>query len=246
MCYGGHVSYKAAASIAWVREQDVLRLEGLGAKVDTHFYPKNKVPIVLKRGADYPIIEARFDMIAPYFLAQHREAKTIAEIEKLKNSTKKDERGRQISYPTWNARAESIHDKVTFAAPWNANQRAVIPITSFYERPNERDTPPEFKNKEFQVFLSRVTWLGVIWERVELGGEELYSFAIPTMPSDGHKIMREIHHIRMPTLLTEAEALEWIDPTVGADRAFKLIDHYPEDEITIQEKPREPRNPKAT
>lgn len=246
MCYGGHVSYKAAASIAWVREQDVLRLEGLGAKVDTHFYPKNKVPIILKADTDYRIVEARFDMIAPYFLAQHKEAKTIAEIEKLKNSTKKDERGRPISYPTWNARMESIQDKVTFALPWNSNQRAVIPITSFYERPNEQDTPAEFKNREFEIFLEQLTWLGVIWERVELSGEELYSFAIPTMPSDGHKIMREIHHVRMPTLLTEAEALEWMDPNVGADRAVNLIDPYPEGELTIKEKFREPRKPKAT
>src|SRR5207237_564170 len=149
---------------------------------------------------------------------------------KLKNSTKTDERGRRISYPTWNARSESIHDKVTFAAPWNANQRAVVPITSFYERPNEKDTPPEYKNREFEIVLAQLTWLAVIWERVELGGEELYSFAIPTMPSDGHKIMREIHHIRMPTLLTESEALEWLDPTVGADRALELIDQFPEAE----------------
>src|SRR5256885_4085005 len=81
--------------------------------------------------------------------------------------------------------------------------------------------PPRSPLFPYTTLFRSLTWLAVIWERVELGGEELYSFAIPTIPSDGHKIMREIHHIRMPTLLTESEALEWLDPTVGADRDRK-------------------------
>jgi putative SOS response-associated peptidase YedK len=243
MCYGGEYSFAQVRNLQWIYLEDLKRLEADGIQTEHHFFPKASAPIVLFEGKNPRIINARFDMLAPPFAAKYSQV-SFEKLIELKNSSAVDSQGNSISYPTWNARVESVHEKVTFAPAWNACRRAVIPVTSYYERPNEPDTPPEVKGKEFQVFLENRAWMGAIWEKIVFKGITLYSYAVVTMDSLGHKIRNDIHHLRMPTLLTDAEAEEWLDWSTGPDRAFELVHQFPEDQMRIQEKVR-PKKPKG-
>jgi putative SOS response-associated peptidase YedK len=245
MCYGGEYLYsETTEKLHWVNHKDLHQLEQSGRLKHSdngRFYPRHIIPMAICEDGVFRVVPARFDLIVRDYRSKLKEA-TIADLVKLKNSRKKDPKtGRPTGYSSWNARVETIHDLFSFRMSWNYNRRGVVPITAFLERPNEEDTPPDFKNKEFKIDLAEPAWLGMVWDKIERQGEELYSFAIVTRDSDGHRIRKELHHIRMPTLLTTAEAEEWLNPNTAADRAFDLVDQYPGELMKFTEMVKEPK-----
>lgn len=248
MCYGGEYLYsEITEKLHWVNHKDLHKLEKSGRLKHSdknRFYPRHIVPLSIFEDGEYRVVPARFDLIPRDYMSNLRDA-SIADLVKLKNSRKKSPMsGKPTGYSSWNARVESIQDLFSFRMAWNQNRRAIIPITAFLERPNEDDTPDEFKNKEFLLSLDMLSGLGCVWDVIERQGEKLYSFAIVTQDSDGHRIRKEIHHIRMPTLLTLEESGQWIDPKVGADQAHALVYQFPGEKMKIAEIIRPPSQSK--
>jgi putative SOS response-associated peptidase YedK len=176
----------------------------------------------------------RFDLIHSGYAAQYPDA-TLPELIKLKDSRKMDpKRQKPFGYSSFNARSEEITSKWTFKSAWKNADRCIIPITRIYENANMDEAPPEFKNKSYKLNLEHTAYLGCIYARIERKDQELYSFSIVTMSSEGHRIRKEIWHERMPVLLNQSEAEIWMDPKFPADAAWNMIKQYPGNEFQIE------------
>lgn len=207
------------------------------AKDNFHYPKKHLATIRMRPDSSLEVVPMRFDLIHPGYLSQERYKHfTIAEIAAKKNSRAiNPDTGEKWGYDAYNARSESIATKWTFKDAWRAAQRCVIPTTRFLERPNMKEAPSEFKNREWKVCLSEHRYFGCIWDRIERFGEALESCAIVTLTSEGHPIIRSIWHERMPVLLTAAEAMEWVNPATPMTRIKQLIKQLEPQYITLEE-----------
>jgi putative SOS response-associated peptidase YedK len=159
----------------------------------------------------------------------------LAEVLKRKKSRKKDPvTGKTQGFSSFNARFETVDQLPSFRNPWFEGRRCVIPIDAFKERPNLEDAPPEKRNVEVTVSLSEPAYLGALWDEWRgKSGESLRSFALITIDSSKSDFFRAIWHERMPVLLTENEAMQWLDPDTPLERIKTLCAPYPDDQFAI-------------
>ena len=111
-----------------------------------------------------------------------------------------------------NARTETAADKPTFREAW-AGHRCAVPASWYFEW--DHPLTPDGRKKAGQKYAIRPAGDGILWlaglYRMEEG---LPVFVILTRPAEeGLSWM----HDRMPLMLPEPAALEWIRP--GADPA---------------------------
>lgn len=130
---------------------------------------------------------------------------------------------------TYNARAESIHEKPSFREPFQRTRCLVI-AHGFYEWQlvNGVKIPwyIRLKNKEAFAFAG----LYDSWRDPE-GSEELQTFSIVT--TTANPLMEKIHNTkkRMPVILSPDQEGKWIDGDLSIHQASKLLN--PLDEILI-------------
>jgi putative SOS response-associated peptidase YedK len=168
----------------------------------------SKWPIIKASTEDFTIENAHWELIAPWI-------KTIKEAEA----------GRE-KFNTLNATAERLLESKLFK-PATLNQRCLVLSSGFYEW---RHYKPAGAKKEiaYPYFItlknqSLFYMAGIFqpWTDKETG-ETMDTFSIVTTKANA--FMEQIHNKkkRMPTILTEAQACEWLNPSLTESKIMEL------------------------
>ncbi len=130
---------------------------------------------------------------------------------------------KDAKYPTFNARAETIREKPTYANAWKNSQRCIIPAGYFVEwKPltnleNRVEKIPYLvkptTNEFFSIAGLYETWMGKDGIKIES------CTIITTEPNDK---MREFHD-RMPMLLKKEDEEDWLDKNANLEKIFNKI-----------------------
>lgn len=127
----------------------------------------------------------------------------------------------EIRYKTFNARAESLDTKPSFSSSFKT-MRCIIPLRGFFEWQHAgKEKVPWYIYHTDNEILSVA---GLYDEWIENNtGEKLITFSLVT--TDANKLMSEIHNSgkRMPAILDRDSELKWLDISISADDAKKLL-----------------------
>lgn len=117
-------------------------------------------------------------------------------------------------YATFNARIESVHDRATFKAPIK-NQRAIIPVTGFYEWTGEKGSRVPHAIFGPAAILP-MAGMYTYWADPDVPGAEgrHLTATILTMESAG---TMESLHSRMPVFVPPELTEDWLNPEVPGD-----------------------------
>ncbi len=177
------------------------------------------------------IVEMYWDLIPKWYQPQA----ALSEVKKLKKSQAINPKtNTKIGYSSYNARIESIVQKPTFKSAWLNGRRFVTPAKAFRERANMDEAPPEYKNREYNVYLDSTKYLAGIYEIWSNGKEELISCSIITTSSIGNKVIQGIYHERCPIILEGFEVEEWLDPNITPEMALKMCKLISSDKISAE------------
>jgi putative SOS response-associated peptidase YedK len=192
---------------------------GVDARLDTYkeeVYPGDTAPII-RNGLDGGLCSATFGMIPNWA------------DDKLARST-------------YNARAETVHQKPTFRNAWRKRQFCIIPADQVYE-PNYESG----KAVRFGISAADGAPLGLagLWEerRAPEGGPPSYSFTMLTINADDHAVMRRLFRPedekRMTVILPPANYEAWLYASEHDARAFLRC--FAADQLHLREAARAPR-----
>lgn len=223
MCYSYAPEYSELTPQLLHAQEEFRRLQDLGFITPTrsgYHYPKDTVAVILRGGEVRPM---RWDLIPRNFLAPLK--LTLPEVVKKKSSRAKNpETGRAWGYDAYNARLETVVGRPAFRAAWSEGRRAIIAANSWRERPNMDGAPPEFKGKEYQVFLPEPMFFAALWDTYQaVDGAAIESCTIITGPSDEIPELQGIYHERTPIVLGEEAAEIWLNPEVSPGAAYHLL-----------------------
>lgn len=119
-------------------------------------------------------------------------------------------------WATFNARAETILDKITYKKPFLEGRRCVIPATAFVEWTGQ-------KGKKIPWLISdpaaTVLPIAGIWDQSNFG---LESFTMIT--TEANPEMTAYHH-RMPVILKDWQ--EWLSLDTTPDQAMEMLKPWP-------------------
>jgi len=149
------------------------------------------------------------------------------------------------SYPTQNARTETIGELVTFAGPWRRSQTCLVPAQFFYE-PNYEATPKKSVRYRIGVKNEPNFAIAGVWNETASG---FRGFTMPTINADGHGVMGRMHapgkEKRSIVILAPDQWDDWLicrDPELA--RSFLTL--YPADAMYAEPAPLPGRPAKST
>jgi putative SOS response-associated peptidase YedK len=129
--------------------------------------------------------------------------------------------GRDWVYPVWgmdvggrlvyNARSESIGEKVLFRRAWESGQRGVLPVSEFYERDGYG-----------RLYRVRPVDGGLLNLGVLYLGRPFVGFVLTTEANDQ---LRRIHH-RQPLVVGDGDLGRWLDFRVSGRELGDLLSPY--------------------
>ena len=114
----------------------------------------------------------------------------------------------KMEYPTFNAKSETVREKVTFRDAWKAGRRCLIVTDGFYE----------WRKSDKQPFAiscvdNDLTVVAGLWDEwISPDGEVLPSCTILTCPAND--LISPLHD-RMPVLLPDGLEQAWLAPADG-------------------------------
>lgn len=113
---------------------------------------------------------------------------------------------------SFNARAETVHEKPMFRDAFRRGRRCIIPASGFFEWTDEAD------GKQPHLFTSAagsILAFAGLWDRwTDPSGDSLLSC---TMIVSGASAWMEPFHDRMPVLLDERDFDNWLSGKAGTD-----------------------------
>ena len=115
-----------------------------------------------------------------------------------------------------NAVSETIDEKRTFSGAWKKNQRCLIPVRKFMEPLNGKFVPIEDPEQPILTIAG-------IYSDITFKGERHEAFTMLTCEPNA---FMEKFHDRMPVILNEEDALEWLSVDTPPDQAKKLCRPY--------------------
>jgi putative SOS response-associated peptidase YedK len=177
----------------------------------------------------------RWDLIPRDFMVEYPEFDLATVIKKKNSRAKNPDTQKAWGFDSFNARMETLASRPAFRQSWKEGKRCVMPAQAFQERANMEGAPEEYKNRSWEITLSRPAFMAGIWDRWERKGESVGSCTIITMDSEGHEKLRSIWHERHPLLLTEDQVDEWLDPKTTTVRAREMIQQFDPAQMTIHE-----------
>jgi putative SOS response-associated peptidase YedK len=119
----------------------------------------------------------------------------------------------------FNARAESVHEKVSFKKPFKS-QRCIVPASGFFEWKNLGDSKqPYFIHHEGDELLA----FAGLYDHWQRGEKEIYSFTIVT--TTPNEVMSELHD-RMPVILELDDFDVWLGLGVDTEELEALLQPY--------------------
>ena len=123
-----------------------------------------------------------------------------------------------------NARAESVHEKVTFKSSFQ-KRRCLIPADGFFEWKKlgkKTKIPYRFTLREEECFA-----FAGIWEEYEtVSGESQHTFLILT--TSPNEQVNEVHD-RMPVILPRNQEKKWLDTYSSEEELLAMLQPYPSD-----------------
>ncbi|GAB3223149.1 SOS response-associated peptidase [Algoriphagus aestuariicola] len=121
-----------------------------------------------------------------------------------------------------NARAESIHEKLSFRSSFQ-RRRCLIPADGFFEWKKlgkKTKIPYRFTLREDELF----SFAG-IWEEYEtVSGESQHTFLILT--TSPNEVVEEVHD-QMPVILNRQQEKKWLDKYSSESDLLNLLQPYP-------------------
>jgi putative SOS response-associated peptidase YedK len=140
------------------------------------------------------------------------------------------------SYSTFNAKAETIDEKVSYASLFEAGQRCLIPSEAFYEFPMVDGVKRSVKIslRENEVFA----YAGLYrqWTNSESGESSTYFTIITCEPNQLIKPQEGlVIHDRMPVILNRHEEELWLDDQVKPSMLKKFLKPYPAENLQVEE-----------
>ncbi len=128
-----------------------------------------------------------------------------------------------------NARGETIAEKPSFRTSFS-RRRCLVPADGFYEwqKAGKGKTPVWIHRKDREPFV-----FAGLWDRWQPPkGEKLCSFTIIT--TSANEKLRPVHD-RMPVILSDDDAVKWLNPRSDTRELQELLRPYPEDELEFFE-----------
>ena len=140
------------------------------------------------------------------------------------------------TYSTFNAKAETIDEKVSYASLFEAGQRCLIPSEAFYEFPKVDDVKRSMKIslKAEEVF----SYAGLYrhWLDGESGEVSTYFTIITCEPN---QLMKPetgmVIHDRMPVILNRDDEDLWLNDQIKPSKLKKLLKACPAEKMKIEE-----------
>jgi putative SOS response-associated peptidase YedK len=134
---------------------------------------------------------------------------------------------KDLKYPTFNARSETVAEKPTFRTAWKKHQRCLVIATEFYEyRDNgkgKKKTPFKFTMPGGEPFA--MAGLYQSWNDIE---------TVTIITSDPNHDSKDIHD-RLPVVLAKEDEELWLDKESELAAVEKLLQPYPDGEFVIEE-----------
>ena len=120
-----------------------------------------------------------------------------------------------------NARAETLHQKTSFADPFR-HRRCIIPATAFFERHQNRTTSSIFVRSDAHPFAFAAVWQPF----TQPDGRRIATCAIITTPPNTD--VKHVHD-RMPAILLPHHEAQWLDATIKDPQDLTpLLNPYPD------------------
>lgn len=142
----------------------------------------------------------------------------------------------ESNYSTFNAKAETIDEKVSYASLFEGGQRCLIPSEAFYEFPKIDGVKRSMKISRFDQKPFSYAGLYRHWTNSSSGETNTY-FTIITCepnllikPQDGMVI-----HDRMPVILDEEGEDLWLNAESETSQLKNLLKAYPADLMQMEE-----------
>lgn len=133
----------------------------------------------------------------------------------------------KMKHATFNAKAETLHEKATFQGPWSAGRRCLIVTDGFYE----------WRQSDKQPFAvagvnNDLTVMAGLWEQwAGPTGEVVLSCTVITTTPNA---LLETIHTRMPVILAEADWPAWLGEAPATDAELKaLLRPFPADKMKL-------------
>ncbi len=133
----------------------------------------------------------------------------------------------KIRYKTFNARSETIDSKPSFSGPFRS-RRCLIPVKGFFEWQHlENKKIPWYIYHSNNDILS-LAGLWDVWIESRTG-ENLSTFSILT--TEANDLLAKVHNSqkRMPVILNGEAESKWLDLSISATEALKLLGPCPSD-----------------
>ena len=136
--------------------------------------------------------------------------------------------GPNPKFPMFNARAESLADKKSFAGPFRS-RRCLIPFTGWFEWRAEGGR----KQPYFLALKSGPFAVAGLWEVSRRAAQPIASCTVITCPAN--ETVAAYHpKQRMPAILRPVDWTAWLDvETVGPEFARDLLAPWPNEEMTV-------------
>ena len=131
-------------------------------------------------------------------------------------------------YPTFNARAETLSEKRTFA-PALKHQRCAVVVSGFYEwtGPKQARVPHAvFGPNPMLLMAGLYSW----WRAPNVAEHEGWTLTATILTRDSAGVMEPLHD-RMPVLLSEELLCDWLDPVTVGDQL--LVDAVSEASVPL-------------
>lgn len=143
--------------------------------------------------------------------------------------TRNSDAANEIRYKTFNARAESIAEKPSFASAFRS-KRCVITVKGFFEWQHQaKEKIPWYIWRSDDDIM---TLAGLYDEWTDTAtGEMLHTFSVIT--TTANLMMSEIHNSqkRMPAILSDNAIGQWLDPLSNAEELLALLKPAPEETL---------------
>lgn len=179
--------------------------------------------------SDYPI-EAYPGYLAPVIIKSHRTSRIACGLARfgLIPSWAKDDK---ISRHTYNARAETVHEKPSYRTAWRQRRFGIAIVDNFYE--------PSYvtgKAERWEIQLASHEPFGIasLWDtwKDPQSGEIITSFTMLTINADAHPVMRQFHkpedEKRTPLILAPNQFNDWLNADHGQGETMLNFSLMPE------------------
>lgn len=139
------------------------------------------------------------------------------------------EEAQKIRFMTFNARAESLSTKPSFADSFN-RRRCIIPVRGFYEWQHKGS-----QKIPWYIYLpkSEIMMLAGLYDswKDPVTGNNIHTFTIIT--SEANKLLSEIHNTkkRMPVILQDNEEEAWLNPYTAEGDLAEILEPYPDEDL---------------